>query len=154
MDQFAGRVEEFQVDIRRFGANMNQTVKALREAEAHRGPSLVIAYSPCIAHGYDLSKGVEHQKLLNRSGIWPLYRFDPGRFPLGEPPLQLDSGPPRERVETLLQAEARFRMVEKQDPERFKHLIRQAQEHARNRYAIYEQLAGIAVPRSADGKED
>ncbi|MCA9315070.1 MAG: pyruvate:ferredoxin (flavodoxin) oxidoreductase [Planctomycetes bacterium] len=137
-----------------FGANMNQTVKALREAEAHRGPSLVIAYSPCIAHGYDLSKGVEHQKLLNRSGIWPLYRFDPGRFPLGEPPLQLDSGPPRERVETLLQAEARFRMVEKQDPERFKHLIRQAQEHARNRYAIYEQLAGIAVPRSADGKED
>ena len=88
------------------------------------------------------------------SGAWPLYRFDPGRFPLGEPPLQLDSGPPRERVETLLQAEARFRMVEKQDPERFKHLIRQAQEHARNRYAIYEQLAGIAVPRSADGKED
>ncbi|MGE0191429.1 MAG: pyruvate:ferredoxin (flavodoxin) oxidoreductase [Planctomycetota bacterium] len=137
-----------------FGANMNQTVRALREAEAHRGPSLVIAYSPCIAHGYDLSKGVEHQKLLNRSGIWPLYRFDPGRFPLGEPPLQLDSGPPREKVETLLQAEARFRMVEKQDPERFKHLIRRAEEHARNRYAIYEQLAGIAVPRATDGKED
>ena len=135
-----------------FGANMNQTVKALREAEAYDGPSLVIAYSTCIAHGYDLSQGVNHMKLLTQSGIWPLYRFDPRRFPQGEPPLQLDARKPRQPAKAFLQAEARFRMVEKQDPERFKVLMDRAQAHAEHRFAIYEQLAGIAVPPR--GEED
>ena len=133
-----------------FGANMNQTVQALREAEAYDGPSLVIAYSPCIAHGYDLSQGVQHQKLLSQTGMWPLYRFDPRRFPKGEPPLQLDSRAPRKPAKAFLQSEARFRMVEKQDPERFRHLMARAQEHATHRFAIYEQLAGISVPPDHD----
>ncbi len=129
-----------------FGADMNQAVRALREAEAHRGPSLVIAYSPCVAHGYDLRYGGEHQKLLVQSGLWPLYRFDPRRFDQGEPPLVLDSKRPRGRVEQLLRQEARFRMVERLDPKRFDGFVKQSQRIADQRRAIYEQLAGIAVP--------
>ena len=86
-----------------FGARMNQTVEALREAEAYAGPSLVIAYSPCIAHGYDLSQGVTHQKLIVNSGIWPLYRFDPRRGATGESPLRLDSREPRESVRSFIE---------------------------------------------------
>ncbi len=129
-----------------FGADMNQTVRALREAEAYRGPSLVIAYSPCVAHGYDLRFGAEHQKLLVQSGLWPLYRFDPSRLGRGEAPLVLDSKRPRGRVEALLRQEARFRMVERLDPKRFARFVRQSQRIADQRRAIYEQLAGISVP--------
>jgi pyruvate-ferredoxin/flavodoxin oxidoreductase len=129
-----------------FGANMNQAVQAIREAEAHRGPSIIIAYSPCIAHGYDLRYGVDHQKTLVDSGLWPLYRFDPSRLDLGEPPLKLDSKAPKRGVEKLLRAEARFRMIERLDPQRFRNFIAQSQRIAERRRAIYEQLAGISVP--------
>jgi pyruvate-ferredoxin/flavodoxin oxidoreductase len=131
-----------------FGAKMNQTVQALREAESYPGPSLVIAYSPCIAHGYDLSKGVEHQQSLVGSGIMPLYRFDPRRVAEGKPPLVLDSAPPKERVKTVRELETRFRMVEKLDPERYKEFLVKAQREAEQRYAVYQQLAGITIPRS------
>jgi pyruvate-ferredoxin/flavodoxin oxidoreductase len=130
-----------------FGAKMNQTVQALLEAEAWPGPSLVIAYSHCIAHGYDLVRGADQQRLAVESGIWPLYRFDPRRAAKGEPPLQLDSAPPRAAVQDYMRNETRFRMVEKQDPERFKRLIAAAQRNAAQRFAVYQQLAGITVPR-------
>ncbi len=74
-----------------FGAKDAQTVKAFLEAEAYPGPSLIIAYSHCIAHGYDMAFGTEQQKLAVDSGVWPLYRFDPRRIEAGQPPLQLDS---------------------------------------------------------------
>ena len=80
-----------------FGAKDAQTVKAFLEAEAYDGPSLIIAYSHCIAHGYDMAHGAEQQKLAVDSGVWPLYRFDPRRIAKGEPPLQLDSVRPRPR---------------------------------------------------------
>ncbi len=134
-----------------WGADMNQTVRALREAEAYRGPSLVIAYSTCVAHGYDLRFGGEHQKMLVDSGLWPLYRFDPERLGRGEPPLTLDCKPPRTRVETLLKQEARFRMIERLDPERFRTFTRRSQQMASRRRAIYEQLAGISVPATEPG---
>ena len=136
-----------------WGADMNQTVRALREAEAYRGPSLVIAYSTCVAHGYDLRFGAEHQKMLVDSGLWPLYRFDPGRLERGEPPLALDCKSPRARVEPLLRQEARFRMIERSDPERFRSFVRQSQRVASRRRAIYEQLAGISVPDGHNAEE-
>jgi len=130
-----------------FGAKINQTVQTLLEAEAYPGPSLVIAYSHCIAHGYDLVHGVDQQKLAVESGIWPLYRFDPRRVSEGLPPLHLDSGPPKASAREYMRNETRFRMVEKQDPERFKHFLDSASRQAAQRYAVYQQLAGLTVPR-------
>ena len=129
-----------------FGAKMNQTVEALREAESYPGPSLVIAYSPCIAHGYDLSQNVEQQKLLVGSGLWPLYRFDPRRGRSGEPALVLDSPAPKARVADFLKGETRFRVVERLDPERYRRLTAQRQQLAERRYALYQQLAQIRLP--------
>jgi pyruvate-ferredoxin/flavodoxin oxidoreductase len=134
-----------------FGADMNHAVKALREAEEFPGPSLVIAYSPCIAHGYDLAQGVEHQKMLVDSGIWPLYRYDPRRSAEGLPPLKLDSRAPRRKVRDVLPLETRFRMVEKLDPTRYKNFLAESQRLADRRYAIYQQLAQVSVPKS-DGE--
>jgi pyruvate-ferredoxin/flavodoxin oxidoreductase len=134
-----------------FGAKMSQTVQAFLEADLHPGPSLIIAYSHCIAHGYDMALGVDQQKRAAESGVWPLYRFDPRRSAKGEPPLRLDSSPPRLDVADYMRNEGRFRMVEKADPERFKTLSRAAQREARQRFAVYQQLAGITIPRMGDG---
>lgn len=145
-----------------FGAKMFQTPLAFAEAEAYPGPSLIIAYSHCIAHGYDMAHGVAQQKLAVDSGIWPLYRFDPRRLDEGQPPLHLDYGEPKARVGDYMRNEARFNTIERTSPERFKAFIRQAQEDAKKRYALYQQVAGITVPNvevaeemlapSSDGK--
>jgi len=129
-----------------FGAKDTQTVKAFEEAEAHPGPSLLVAYSHCIAHGYDLAHGLEQQRLAVASGAWPLYRYDPARAAHGETPFQLDSGKPKVPLSHYTRGEARFRMAEKVDAERFRRLLREAQEHSTRRYAFYEQLAGLRVP--------
>jgi len=129
-----------------FGAKDTQTVRAFEEAEAYRGPSLIIAYSPCIAHGYDLAHGLDQQKRAVETGAWPLYRFDPRRGAAGEPPLQLDSRAPRGALQTYTQQETRFRMVERLDPARFEHLVHMAQDDSARRYSIYQQLAGVTVP--------
>ncbi|MCC6408963.1 MAG: pyruvate:ferredoxin (flavodoxin) oxidoreductase [Planctomycetes bacterium] len=129
-----------------FGAKDAQTVKALLEAEAHPGPSIIIAYSHCIAHGYELSRGTEQQKLAVESGLWPLYRVDPARGEQGEPPLQLDmGGTPKRPVTDFTQNEARFRMVEKIDPKRFAKLAAEAQRDAVRRTEIYRQMAEMRV---------
>ena len=129
-----------------FGAKDLQTVRAFCEAESYPGPSLIIAYSHCIAHGYDLVHGADQQKLAVDSGIWPLYRFDPRRLSHGEPPLILDSGPPKAKAIDYMRNETRFRMVEKIDPKRFQHFVVEAQRQAEQRVAVYRQLAGITVP--------
>ena len=129
-----------------FGAKMAQTVQAFREAESYPGPSLIIAYSPCIAHGYDLSQGAVQQKLAVDSGVWPLYRFDPRRLVKGEPPMNLDYGPLKANVADYMRNESRFRMIERADPARFKFFLEEAQAAAKRRYAVYQQLAGITVP--------
>jgi pyruvate-ferredoxin/flavodoxin oxidoreductase len=120
-------------------------VRAFVEAEAHPGPSLIIAYSPCIAHGYDLAFSGQQSKLAVDSGQWPLYRFDPARGAMGEPPLQLDTDHPTVSPVTYMRNEARFRMAEMVDPARFKQLLAKAASHAAHRGAIYRQLAGIKV---------
>jgi pyruvate-ferredoxin/flavodoxin oxidoreductase len=124
-----------------FGANMNQTVKALQEAESYPGTSLVISYSPCIAHGYNLSHGGEQQKRIVQSGVWPLYRFDPRRSAVGEPALQLDSKAPSLRVNDFVQGEARFKMVENLDPARFKGLMAESQRNAEAKYPLLKRMS-------------
>ena len=128
-----------------FGAKDQQTLKAFVEADAHPGPSIIIAYSHCIAHGYELSQGCNQQKLAVEAGAWPLYRFDPKRIPAGEPPLVLDSSPPKGSLREYMLNENRFRMVEKMDPKRFAMLMEYAERDARRRTETYEQLAKLVV---------
>jgi pyruvate-ferredoxin/flavodoxin oxidoreductase len=131
-----------------FGAKDSQTVQAFLEAESFDGPSLIIAYSHCIAHGYDLRFGAEQQKLAVNSGIWPLYRYDPRRVAQGLPPLVIDAAPGKASVQDYMRNETRFRMVEKIDPVRFRQLAASAREHAAQRVALYEQLAHITLPQA------
>jgi pyruvate-ferredoxin/flavodoxin oxidoreductase len=132
-----------------WGARDMQTVQAFREAESYPGPSLLIAYSPCIAHGYDLSLGAEQQKKAVDSGVWPLYRWDPRRVPEGKPPLLLDSPPPKISPRDYMRNETRFRMVERRDPERFKRLMAAAEQMATRRIAVYQHMAKLTVPDGA-----
>ncbi|MCB9832481.1 MAG: pyruvate:ferredoxin (flavodoxin) oxidoreductase [Planctomycetes bacterium] len=132
------------------GAKDSHAVKAIREAESYPGPSLVIAYSHCIAHGYDLAQGAEQQKAAVKSYQWPLYRYDPRRGALGEPPLVLDSGPPSLDPQKYMAAETRFRVAEKIDPARYRMLVDHARDQARRKYELYRQLAGVAVEPSPE----
>jgi pyruvate-ferredoxin/flavodoxin oxidoreductase len=129
-----------------FGSKDVQTVKAFVEADAYPGPSIIIAYSHCIAHGYDLSAGLEQQKLAVDSGYWPLYRFDPRRATSGENPLILESGAPKIDLTQYTGNETRFRVVEQMDPVRFKMLQHHAQQWVTRRFSVYEQLAKMAFP--------
>jgi len=128
------------------GAKDMQTAKAIQEAESYDGPSLIIAYSHCIAHGFDLVQGCEQQKLAVDSGHWPLFRYDPRRVAEGQGPLQMDSPAPKIDLSTYVLNETRFRMVQQQNPEHFKHLLAMAQREVTNRYATYENLAHLTMP--------
>lgn len=98
------------------GANENQLIKAFQEAEAYDGPSLIIAYSHCIAHGIDMSKGLHQQKLATETGHWPVYRFDPRRKDEGLVPLQLDSKAPKKPLREYIYNEQRYRMLTQINP--------------------------------------
>ena len=130
------------------GAQDAHTVRVLQQAEAHPGPSLVIAYSPCIAHGYDLVFGADQQKRAVQSGVWPLFHYDPAEAERGEPPLVVDVPGGRQSVAEYMRNEARFRMVEKLDPEAFKRYATGAQQAALRRVAIYEHIAKLRFPQT------
>src|SRR5262249_1878742 len=130
-----------------FGPKDSHTVQAFQEAASYDGPSLIIAYSHCIAHGYDLRFGAEQQKLAVNSGVWPLYRYDPRRVAQGLPPLVIDAPAGRASVQEYMRNETRFRMVEKIDPLRFRQLAAAARDHAARRVALYQQLAHITLPK-------
>jgi len=134
------------------GAKDKQTIDAFREAESWHGPSLIIAYSHCIAHGYDLAHGADQQRLAVESGVWPLFRYDPRRSQRGEPPMVLDSTvtASKGRVSEYMRNEGRFRVVELQDPKRFERLVRSSELQAEQRLSFYQQLAGIKVPASGE----
>jgi len=125
------------------GANPNQTVKAFVEAEAYPGPSLIIAYAHCIAHGYNLVNGYEHQKQAVASGHWPLYRFDPRLKEQGKNPLQLDSKAPTFNFEEYAYGENRYRTLKQSKPEVAAELMKLASQDAAQRYALMEQLANL-----------
>jgi pyruvate-ferredoxin/flavodoxin oxidoreductase len=124
------------------GANDAQTVKALLEAEAWPGPSLVIAYSTCIAHGIDMSTSMRHQKDAVKSGYWSLYRFHPSEAEGGHP-FKLDSPAPTLPVSEFTDAETRFAVLARTDPERAVELAELRQSDADERRHYYEQLAGV-----------
>ncbi len=125
------------------GANPAQTVKVFREAESWRGPSLILAYSHCIAHGIEMSTAMTHQKDIVRSGFWPLYRFDPRLARDGGRPFQLDSRKPTIPFRELAAKEARFAMLLRSSPERADQLFKLAQQDIDDLWHYYEQLAGV-----------
>ncbi|WP_421347005.1 pyruvate:ferredoxin (flavodoxin) oxidoreductase [Aeromonas veronii] len=138
-----GHVYVAQISL---GAQMNQTVKAIQEAEAYPGPSLIIAYSPCEEHGYDMAESHEQMKQLTATGFWPLYRFDPRRADEGKLPLALDSRAPNASLAETLRHEPRFQRLERQLPEVASQLYEEAEQEANRRFAWLSQLAGKEGP--------
>jgi len=124
------------------GANDAQTVKALIEADAWPGPSLVIAYSTCTAHGMDMSRAMDHMKAAVKSGYWPLYRFRPTAAAEGRP-FTLDSKAPSIPVREFADAEARFAILNRTHPERYEQLMDILQADIDERWRYYEQLAAM-----------
>jgi pyruvate-ferredoxin/flavodoxin oxidoreductase len=133
------------------GANMTQVVRAFAEAEAHEGVSLIIAYSPCIAHGIEMSTQMTHQKEATDSGYWPLFRYDPAREADGEPGLKLDSRKPTIPFREFAAKEARFAMLAKVNPEHSAELMGKAQQDIDNRWHLYEQM--VTIHRTAEYAE-
>ena len=125
------------------GANDTQTVKAFIEAERYDGPSIIIAYSHCIAHGYNMKDGMTHQKLAVDSGIWQMYRYNPDAEKEGKNPLRLDYKEPKIPVSDYMNTETRFNMVNKMNPEAAKEFIAHAQEQADKRWEKYSHLAEL-----------
>jgi pyruvate-ferredoxin/flavodoxin oxidoreductase len=123
------------------GANSEQTLIALREAEAYPGPSLVLAYSHCIAHGFDLRFGMKQQARATAAGYWPLFRYDPTLRRSGDNPFRLDSPKPRLKLDDFAYRELRYKVLTQGDRERAAHLMRQAQAAIDERYRTYEDLA-------------
>jgi pyruvate-ferredoxin/flavodoxin oxidoreductase len=120
------------------GADMNQTIKAFREAESYDGPSLIIAYSHCISHGIDMSKGLEQGKAVVTSGLWPLYRYDPRLKDQGKNPFQLDCKDPSTSVEDFMYKEVRFKSLKAADPSRADSLLAIAKAKAERTWKEYK----------------
>jgi pyruvate-ferredoxin/flavodoxin oxidoreductase len=131
------------------GANDTHSIKAFVEAEAHQGPSLIIAYGQCIAHGIDMTKGMRQQKLAVDSGYWPLYRYDPNLSEQNKNPFQLDSYDPKIPLEAYIYTEGRYRMLQQSDPEVAKFLLTQAQKSVNHRWQQYKQMAAMKFDEEA-----
>ncbi len=130
------------------GANDEHTLKAFLEAEAYEGPSIIIAYSHCIAHGIEMRTAMQNQKMVVQSGQWPLFRFNPDRMAKGENPFTLDSKAPTIAVEQYLMLENRFKMLTKSKPEEAKRLFKLAADNAVTRRKLYEYLSqGVVAPK-------
>ncbi|MCM2369821.1 pyruvate:ferredoxin (flavodoxin) oxidoreductase [Rhodopirellula sp. ICT_H3.1] len=125
------------------GAQPLQTLKAFQEAESYGGPSLILAYSPCIAHGIDMSKSMSIQKDIVKSGFWPLYRYDPREAHDHGHPFHLDSRKPTVSFRDMAMKEGRFAMLTRSNPERASHLFDLAQREIDDRWQFYEQMAGV-----------
>jgi pyruvate-ferredoxin/flavodoxin oxidoreductase len=121
------------------GADNPQTVKAFAEAAAYPGPSLILAYSHCIAHGIDMAEGMAHQHSAVDSGYWPLYRYDPRL----DPPFQLDSRAPKLSIHDFEATETRFTSLGRTNPELEEELEEEAQHGTDERWALYSHLAEI-----------
>jgi pyruvate-ferredoxin/flavodoxin oxidoreductase len=125
------------------GANDQQTLRAFLEAEAYDGPSLIIAYSHCIAHGIDMRKGLDQQKLAVQTGYWPLYRYNPVLLDEGKNPLMLDSKEPTLPLEEFAYNETRYSMLLKSNEERAETLMDLAKKDVQERWQHYRQLAAV-----------
>ena len=123
------------------GAGDMHTLKAFLEAEAYDGPSLIIAYSHCIAHGYDMVNGMEQQKAAVSCGYWPLFRYNPALVAEGKNPFQLDSRAPTTKLKDYIYNETRYSMLAKSNPEEAKKLLHLAEEDVSSRWRLYEHWA-------------
>jgi pyruvate-ferredoxin/flavodoxin oxidoreductase len=136
-----------------FGSKDVQTVRAIQDAVSYPGVSLIVGYAHCIAHGYDLSHGLDQQKAAVQSGYWPLYRWDPRKLGTDESPLTMDSQEPSSSLYDFMKGEARFQMVERADPERYKELVQSAETNIRRRFAMLRRFGGLPAVGTG-GKAD
>jgi pyruvate-ferredoxin/flavodoxin oxidoreductase len=134
------------------GGSDQQTLNAFLEADAHEGPSLIIAYSHCINHGIDMRKGLEQQKLAVQSGYWPLYRYNPKLVEEGKNPLTIDSKDPTIPLEQYVYNETRYRMLVQSDEQRAEMLLKEAQQDVKSRWQLYKQMAAMHYGNN-DGNE-
>jgi pyruvate-ferredoxin/flavodoxin oxidoreductase len=137
-----------------FGANDMQTQKAFLEAEAFDGPSILICYSHCIAHGYDLIHGLDQQKAAVQSAYWPLFRYNPELAKQGKNPFQLDSRAPALPLDKYIYNETRYSMLRLSQPEHAKALYELAQEAVNSRWKLYEYMAAMPGTGGANGSAE
>jgi pyruvate-ferredoxin/flavodoxin oxidoreductase len=123
------------------GYNRVQTIKSFLEAESYNGPSIIIAYSHCIAHGINMTKGMDQQKIAVTSGMWPLYRYNPAVSETGQNPLSLDSKEPSTDVEEYIYNEVRYRALRQSDPERAASLLEKIKQDVDLQWKTYKYLA-------------
>ena len=131
-----------------FGAKDVQTVRAFLEAESYPGPSVLICYSPCIAHGVDMSNNLRQQDMAVNSGHWPLFRYDPRKIDAGDNPLHIDSKRPSIPYRDYLASETRFSVLNRTHPDDAERFLKLAQKHVESKYSLYEQLAHLAWQKS------
>ncbi len=124
-----------------YGAKDTQTLRVFHEAEAYDGPSLIIAYSPCIAHGFDMLYNQRQQDMAVKTGHWPLFRYDPRIAASGGSPFKLDSAAPSLPIKDFMASETRFAMLQRSHPEAAQHFLEQAQKEAERRFKTYQELA-------------
>ncbi len=132
-----------------FGAKDAQTVRAIMDAASFDGPSIVIAYSHCIAHGYDMADALDQQRLAVQAGYWPLYRYDPRKLGSAEGPLALDCQEPKGSLADYVEGETRFRIVARQNPERFRALLDEAEVGIRRRWRLLTKMAEAGTDMAA-----
>ncbi len=134
-----------------YGAKDVHTLKAFHEAESHEGPSLIVAYSPCIAHGVDMLYNQRQQDMAVKSGHWPLFRYDPRIEAAGANPFKLDSAVPTQTIKTFMDSETRFAMLARSHPEAAERLMSEAQKEADRRFKTYQELAAAhaAAPKES-----
>jgi pyruvate-ferredoxin/flavodoxin oxidoreductase len=133
------------------GYNDQQTLKAFLEAEAFDGPSLIIAYSHCIQQGYDMIHGLEQQKLAVQSGAWPVYRYNPNLVHEGKNPLTIENKEPTIPISQYAYNETRYKMLTQMDESRAEELMREAQQDAKARWTLYQQMAAIHYDADGNG---
>jgi len=127
------------------GGSDSHTIKAFMEAESYDGPSIIIAYSHCIAHGYDMVHGLDQQKAAVQSGYWPLFRYDPRLVAEGKNPFQLDSRRPSIKLKDYVYNETRYTMLAKSHPDEAHHLLELAQQDVLDRWKIYENMVHMPI---------
>jgi pyruvate-ferredoxin/flavodoxin oxidoreductase len=134
-----------------YGAKDTQTLRVFHEAESFNGPSLIVAYSPCIAHGYDMLYNQRQQEMAVKSGHWPLFRFDPRLAAAGGNPFKLDSAAPSQPIKAFMESETRFAMLQRSHPEAAQGFLQQAQQDAERRFKMYQDMAQGHADESKPG---
>ncbi len=135
-----------------YGAKDTQTLRVFQEAEAYPGPSLIVAYSPCIAHGYDMLYNQRQQDMAVKSGHWPLFRYDPRLKEAGTHPFKLDSAAPSQPIKAFMESETRFAMLARSHPEAAQRFAEEAQQEADQRFKVYQGMAQNPADKPKSGE--